>query len=168
MTTHTPGGLPLAARDVEAPTNEAITSLCRRVGSCAGANAKTIGLFLASISFGLSLSILVAQCAFFGNYWPLISLVVYALLPLTYGVLSLFPWLQSISDIVDAFGSCLAGAALSTLLALPFVFYRNGLIATTSEILVLYLANAISLFGTSAAIILFQLSHARVRRTMGY
>jgi hypothetical protein len=166
------GGLPLArARGGETGGSELETKIraaCQRLGGVCGTNGKTIGLVVASVSFGLSLSILVGMCAFFANYWPLLSLIVYALLPLTYAVLALFPWLQAVgttyANIIDAFGTCLAGTALSTLIALPFVFWRNGLITTSGEIAVWGLANAISLVGTSVAIIMFQLSAARSRR----
>ena len=169
------GGLPLQSQSGgEGGGSELevkIRTACQRLGGICGTNGKTIGLMVASVSFGLSLSILVTMCAFFGNYWPLFSLLVYALLPLTYAVLALFPWLQAVgttyANIIDAFGTCLAGTALSTLIALPFVFWRNGLINSSAEIVVWGLANAISLVGTSVAIILFQLSAARSRRARG-
>lgn len=82
---------------------------------------------LALGGFAIALTTLVLTCALTNNWWPMISFIIYVLIPV--------PWLffsyqndedAECSDLVNQFGFCTSGMIFSSLFGLPFACYVSG------------------------------------------
>ncbi len=87
--------------------------------------AKTAAILTLCVSAGVGLLLLLIICALSMNWWPMLSFLVFALLPISV----FFTSIQSENEDINLwehFGFCTGGFVLSSFFGLPLIFAHVG------------------------------------------
>ena len=88
-------------------------------------DAKQGSIIALSVSAGLGVLTLLITCPLSSNWWPMLSLLVYALLPLS-GFLTTIQNDEEDVNMWEHFGFCTGGFILSGLCGLPIILAHTG------------------------------------------
>jgi hypothetical protein len=117
---------------------------------------KNVGIMAFAIGFSLSLCLLVVASAFAGNWYPLLSFIVYILMVLPYLFLSVDNSCVACNvQLSHSFGFCMTGVVLSSLFGMPLVLWHADAVTEGYQMWSWMIANIVLLISMGIGTLAF-------------